>query len=518
MHRPPHVLPLSLAAVVIVGACEGSSPTDPDPARPSGLALSRAKSALGAPSDVQIGPAGFTAIDVYWVDNATAETGFEIYRSTTGITGSYTLRGTVAANVSVYHDTALDWTVQYCYEVRAAQAKGKSSAYSAFTTPSCMSPTSPELNAPTGLAAKPAGSTVIALSWTPNHQTETGYRVERSLDGATTWARLPDVTNAGYWVATTSDSNRVPEATACYRVEAFNSLRSSPPSDVACTAPPAAPTGLAATFDGYTTVTLAWTDNSTAEHGYSVQRATAPGGPFAEIAFLDANSTGFKDRTVTGGNTYWYYVVASVDGGPSDQSNHASASVPMGVPSAPTYIEIWPAFEGDGWLIDVDWVDASAVEDGFRVERSIDGGATWTAIASVPANQTAYGDDRRPLEQRDCYRVIAYNAMGSSPPSPVTCAPTPAAPSNVSAVALDPYTIQITWTDNSSVEDGFCAQGYSPEEGMWGSPGQITGPNETSYIVGGLAPETTIWLRIGASSGYGCAVGGEVSATTPVAP
>ena len=515
MRMPSRIFVAALLALSV--ACDGPSPTSPG--ERADLAVARAKSALGAPSDVQIGPAGFTAIDVYWVDNATAESGFEIYRSTTGITGSFTLRGTAAANATVYHDTGLDWTVQYCYEIRSVQAKGKTSAYSAFTAASCMSPTSPELNAPTGLGAKPAGSTVIALAWTPNHTTETGYHVERSLDAGTTWTRLADVAaTTVWWTATATDSNRTPEVSACYRVEAFNALRTSVPSNVACTAPPAAPTSLAAGFDGFATVTVTWSDNSHVERGYSVQRATAAGGPFTTVAFLDSNATTFRDRAITGGNTYWYYVVANADGGSSDPSNAVSVNVPMSIPAAPTYVETWPSFEGDAWHIGVDWGDVSAVEDGFRIEKSLDGGATWATLATVTANQTAYGDDRVPLEQRDCYRVIAFNAMGSSPPSPVACASTPTAPSNVTAVALDPNTIQITWTDNSSVEDGFCAQGYSPEEGMWGSPGQITGPNVTSYVIGGLDPGTTIWVRIGVSSGYACGIGGEVSATTPLAP
>jgi titin len=504
------------ALLALLAGCDGSSPTAP--ANLNNLSAARVKSALGAPSGVQLYNSGATTLDVYWTDNASAESGFEVHRSTTGPTGSFTLRATVAANVTAYRDTGIDWTLQYCYEVRATQTKGRTTTYSAFAAPACTTPVSPELQAPSGLTAVPTGSTAITLSWTQNNTNATGFHVERSLDGGSSWTAITDVAaNAGATAGAT-DAGRTPEVAACYRVEAFNSLRTSTPSNIACATPLAAPTGFTAAFDGSAAVRVAWSDNSASESGYAVMRGATSGGPFDMLAALPANATTYADHAVAGGHTYWYYVVAIGGGGSSGESNHASVDVPVVAPPALTYLSTFSSFEGDGWLIDVDWQDESAMEDGYRVERSLDGGATWSVLGTVPANQSAYGDDHVPLELRPCYRVIAFNAARSAAPSPVACAPTPAPPSDVSAIALDPYTIQITWTDNSSVEDGFCAQVFSPEEGMWSLPYQITGPNVTMILASELAPETTMWIRIGASSGYGCGMGGEASATTPAAP
>ncbi len=60
-------------------------------------------------------------------------------------------------------------------------------------------------------------------------------------------------------------------------------------------------------------LTLAWTDNSGGQAGFSVERRTAPAGPYVELARQPPGSTTFVDSTVTLGATYCYRVRA-VDG------------------------------------------------------------------------------------------------------------------------------------------------------------------------------------------------------------
>jgi titin len=83
--------------------------------------------------------------------------------------------------------------------------------------------------APTGLTAVAASSTQIDLSWS-DVSTETGYRVERSLDGATDWITIA---TTGQDVTAQSDTGLSPGTTYYYRVFATNAGGDSPASDVA---------------------------------------------------------------------------------------------------------------------------------------------------------------------------------------------------------------------------------------------------------------------------------------------
>lgn len=67
-----------------------------------------------------------TQIVLNWSDNSPSETGYEIYRSTTGTEGSYTLHATTAADVSTYTDVVTQSNQLYYYKVRAISVVGPS--------------------------------------------------------------------------------------------------------------------------------------------------------------------------------------------------------------------------------------------------------------------------------------------------------------------------------------------------------------------------------------------------------
>lgn len=73
--------------------------------------------------------------------------------------------------------------------------------------------------APTGLAVNVVSSSALALSWVDNSDDETGYRVERSLDGSTGWTQVADIA-AG---STSYNDTGLSGSTAYYyRVFAYN--------------------------------------------------------------------------------------------------------------------------------------------------------------------------------------------------------------------------------------------------------------------------------------------------------
>jgi Domain of Unknown Function (DUF1080)/Fibronectin type III domain len=66
-----------------------------------------------------------------------------------------------------------------------------------------------------------------------------------------------------------------------------------------------------------------------------------------------------------------------------------------------------------GKEIDLTWTDNSAVEDGFKIERSMDN-LNWKTLAIVPVNTTSYSDTRLALKSPYYYRISAFNTVVTS--------------------------------------------------------------------------------------------------------
>ena len=88
---------------------------------------------------------------------------------------------------------------------------------------------------------------------------------------------------------------------------------------------------------------LTWTDNSTNEANFNIERTTAAtvaacqtAAGFAALASVGFNVTTFTDAAVTEGTTYCYRVAASNPAGTSAYSNTASRTVPFTIPAAPS--------------------------------------------------------------------------------------------------------------------------------------------------------------------------------------
>src|SRR6267142_1321795 len=70
------------------------------------------------------------------------------------------------------------------------------------------------------------------------------------------------------------------------------------------------PTGISATASPGS-IQVSWTDNSTGESNYRVERKVGAGS-FSTYATIAANSTGYNDSSVTPGTNYTYRVFAFV--------------------------------------------------------------------------------------------------------------------------------------------------------------------------------------------------------------
>lgn len=178
---------------------------------------------------------------------------------------------------------------------------------------------------PSGLTASAASSSAVDLSWTDNSDNETGFKIERSPDGMSSWVLAGQV---GPNTVVYRNTGLVSGTTYFYRVFAYNGSGNSVNSTNIASAvteavlPPAAPSLLSATALKGKKIKLQWTDNANNETSFVVQRSTN-GTSWSTLATLAANTVTYTNSGLAAGTTYSYRVWASNSGG---NSSYASVS------------------------------------------------------------------------------------------------------------------------------------------------------------------------------------------------
>lgn len=288
---------------------------------------------------------------------------------------------------------------------------------------------------------------------------------------------------------------------------------------------PNAPSNAAVSLNAaYTTATVSWSDNSSNETGFVVQRKTGSTGTWATIYTTVANAVSYADSTITRGQTYYYRVAATNSAGTSATSNEPSVAVPaLNPPAAPTNLSGVNSTSGMP-SVNLNWIDNATNETAYRVERKT-GGGSYVPVLSTGANLISYTDGNITAGTTYTYRVIASNADGDSAPSneftiTTTAAVTaPAGASNVTA-SYDATSGKVTlgWTDNSTNETGFRIERRT----VLGGTATIVGTAAANAItfpdVGPFSASTTYYYRVIAfnSAGDGPSLA-EPSITTPAA-
>ena len=73
---------------------------------------------------------------------------------------------------------------------------------------------------------------------------------------------------------------------------------------------PSAPTNLTARAVSSSQINLSWTDNSTNENGFVIERSTSSTSGFIQIASIWPNMTTYSNTGLSVGATYYYRVSA----------------------------------------------------------------------------------------------------------------------------------------------------------------------------------------------------------------
>lgn len=273
--------------------------------------------------------------------------------------------------------------------------------------------------------------------------------------------------------------------------------------------PPVAPTSLSATATCSVGIQLSWTDASSNESAFEVERSSDQL-TWIRIANLASNTSGFSDATVSPSTCNYYRVRASNSGGCSAWSNLATATTPASPLPAPSTLSATLVSPTSNSVL-LTWADCATTETGFQVERAASGG-TWTRVTSLASDVLTWTDTTTLAGTTYQYRVRATTATDYSPYSSVatvtTPEPIPTVPANLKVSASGTATLKLTWTDASTNETGFEIQ--QGTDGVNFATVATTTANTTSYTRASLSSKILYYYRIRALGRTG------PSAWTPV--
>ena len=166
-------------------------------------------------------------------NGGSAITGYMIERSQDNGNTWSTIVSNTGSTSTTYSNVGLAASTSYAYRVSAINSVGTSipSGTASATTSAALTVPQP----PTNLSATAVSSSQINLSWNaPSNNGGspiTGYKINRSDDGGTTWITL--VQNTQSTGTTYSDTGLSPSTTHSYRVFAINGIGTSPSSNTA---------------------------------------------------------------------------------------------------------------------------------------------------------------------------------------------------------------------------------------------------------------------------------------------
>jgi len=373
------------------------------------------------------------ALGLAWIDQANDETGFRIERS---IDNANFLEITnLPADTTAFWDEGLADNTTYFYRIRAFNNDGASAPAEVSGTTLIDFP-----DTPTGLTAT-AGNAQVSLAWLPSARAASYIVWRATVSGGPYVAVAGEATETNYL-----DTTVVNGTTYFYVVSAQNAAGESAGSVEASAtplAPPAAPTGLAASAQSSTAIGLTWTDVSDNEAAFQIEQSL-DGTTFALIGNVNANTTAAVITDLAVATTYFFRVRAVNAGGVSEYSAVASATTFDVPPSAPASLSVSGATSTS---LDLGWSDTSGNETGFRIEQSTDG-LNFSEVLVTGANITTATIGSLQPATTYYFRVRAFNAFGESAAvaaSGTTLLNPPAAPTTLNASATNAR-VNVAWS------------------------------------------------------------------------
>jgi len=498
------------------------------------------------PANLSATATSSSQINLSWTDGADNETGFAIERCAGAGCTSFSEITRVDANITTFSNPGLTAQTTYRYRVLAFNAAGNSK-YSNIAEATTFAPPLPPPAAPNNLTSSAVSSSQINLTWSDNSTNESGFKLERCAGAlaSCTDPSFAEIAQLGSNVTSFNNVGLQAQTPYTYRVRAFNSAGSSGYSNVVeattlAPPPPVAPSNLISSVVSSSQINLTWSDNSTDESGFKLERCTGAlasctNPNFAEIAQLGPNVTSFNNVGLQAQTTYTYRVRAFSSAGSSTYSNAVEATTlaaPPPIPTSPNNLTLSVVSSSQ---INLNWSDNSNNEDGFRLERCTGALANcadinFVQIAQSTPNITTFSDQGLQAQTSYIYRVRAFNVSGSSSYSnyvqattPAAPPPVPTAPSSLALAVISSNQINLVWSDNSNNEDGFRIQRCTGTVANCADANFVqiaqVGANIKTFNNVGLQSQTTYTYRVRSFNSSGASTfSNTAQAATPVAP
>ncbi|MBT7787377.1 MAG: fibronectin type III domain-containing protein [Calditrichaeota bacterium] len=429
-----------------------------------------------------------TFIHIRWIDNAFNEDGYRVDRMSGGL--EWATIDTVDTDEVAYTDTTgIEPGETYTYRIIGFNNGGESDPSNELQVTSLHWPP----DAPTELRGEGADPGEIRLYWVDNSEFESGFRIDRRGDRMLPWEVLDTVDVDVEFYRDTLDLFF--DRQFYYQITAFSTGGNSEPSDDISVPTPGLPAGytqLKVNAVSSNEALISWEDLSTNEDGFKVSRSIE-GGDWEVIGTVGDNDTTYLDPGLMPNTTYSYRVWAFNFYGSSVPNDPISITT-LGAPAA------FEAFGLTSTRVQLDWDNGSDNrENGYRVQKLIDGEEEWINIADLIVGERTFIDNQVVGNMTYTYRVLAFGDRSISNPTNEIIVHTLVMPQEFRIAPVSDSAVRLYWVDNSESEDGFQIERRATDLEDWEIVG-TTLPDVDTHEDAGLDRITTYFYRMSAIS------------------
>jgi titin len=463
-----------------------------------------------APTQLEVSDSTFDAITIQWVDNASIETGFAIYRSTNE-NGTYSRIAQVGSDMTTFTDNDVIHGTRYFYKVAAFNEQG----YSDKTAPCSARTLGPVI--PQNVTIASNTQTSITLSWEDLSVAETGYVIERSVYAGNNYTQVATVSAD---VVTYTDETVEFGTKYSYRIK---TIQDALESDFSNTVHYMAGSVVMSEADEVTRCGYYLLDPSGIFHYENNERDTTvlyPTDPSKKVklsfeAFNTHSNYDFVriyDGTSTEAELLATYSGESIPAAVNAFNAEGALTVEfysnnyytysgfqalvscVSIPVAPTNLE---ATGSTSSSVSLAWTDNASNETGFVIFRAESMNGTYARIDTVAANETVFTDTELTGATQYFYMLQAINEEGHSQKTEPAMGQTvgPFTPTGLAAESPTNTTIVVTWEDTSIGETGFVIERADYGEDNYIEVGQTTA-NEVTFTDEGLTFGNSYQYRV----------------------
>lgn len=396
----------------------------------------KAKTIFPKPTGLTYKQLNDTSAIISWKDNSSFEDGFVIERQEND--DQFMEIAEASENKKSIIEKDLQCNIDYTYRIKAYNETNESKYSEELHTKLIFA-------VPSQFKAKPITDSSIRLTWINNADYAEGFILERKIED-TEFQQIAQLSqNKTHY----QDEELKIGLNYSYRIKAFTQSNESEYSNIVSTSTTfVAPTDLDVDVLDDNEVKLYWIYRGDIHDGFSLERKTETD----TFKVIDRVSHRKRTMNVKGlelGIKYSFRIKAYTDFNESLYSNTVTAVTNFAAPG-----NLYSEYVDDQ-AVDLYWEDNSSFEEKFVIERKEPEG-DFQPIAKLTANTTYYQDKGLTYGLPYKYRIIAITSFSQSAYSNVLTAETHfPKPTYLSANAVDDQTINLSWTDNCSFDNGF---------------------------------------------------------------